>query len=96
MLLMIVIYYLVVTRSIVGVIWCVFFFQAEDGIRDLVRSRGLGDVYKRQVSAWTTEFDGSMSFVLRRHRQGRSAAGGPDGVDPVSYTHLTLPTSDLV
>ena len=31
---------------------CMFFFffvfQAEDGIRDLVRSRGLGDVYKRQ------------------------------------------------
>mgnify|MGYP003381613032 CR=1 FL=1 len=25
-----------------------FVFQAEDGIRDLVRSRGLGDVYKRQ------------------------------------------------
>ena len=28
--------------------FCCFFFQAEDGIRDLVRSRGLGDVYKRQ------------------------------------------------
>ena len=27
----------------------VFFFQAEDGIRDLVRSRGLGDVYKGQA-----------------------------------------------
>ena len=27
--------------------WCVF--QAEDGIRYLVRSRGLGDVYKRQA-----------------------------------------------
>ena len=27
-----------------------FFFQAEDGIRDLVRSRGLGDVYKRQIN----------------------------------------------
>ena len=27
----------------------IFFFQAEGGIRDLVRSRGLGDVYKRQV-----------------------------------------------
>ena len=27
---------------------CVF-FQAEDGIRYLVRSRGLGDVYKRQI-----------------------------------------------
>ena len=25
-----------------------FFVQAEDGIRYLVRSRGLGDVYKRQ------------------------------------------------
>ena len=35
-----------------------FFFQAEDGIRDLVRSRGLGDVYKRQAkngsSTWRT------------------------------------------
>ena len=29
-------------------VFIVFFFQAEDGIRDLVRSRGLGDVYKRQ------------------------------------------------
>ena len=28
---------------------CGYFFQAEDGIRDLVRSRGLGDVYKRQL-----------------------------------------------
>ena len=27
---------------------CIFCFEAEDGIRDLVRSRGLGDVYKRQ------------------------------------------------
>ena len=26
-----------------------FFFQAEDGIRDRSPSRGLGDVYKRQV-----------------------------------------------
>ena len=31
-----------------SVYWLFFFFQAEDGIRDLVRSRGLGDVYKRQ------------------------------------------------
>ena len=28
---------------------CSFLFQAEDGIRDRVRSRGLGDVYKRQA-----------------------------------------------
>ena len=32
----------------------VFFFQAEDGIRDLVRSRGLGDVYKRQLQGEQT------------------------------------------
>jgi len=34
------------------------FFQAEDGIRDLVRSRGLGDVYKRQLKSrrkWAAE-----------------------------------------
>ena len=28
---------------------CLFFFQAEDGIRDAQESRGLGDVYKRQL-----------------------------------------------
>ncbi len=33
-------------------IYVFFFFQAEDGIRDVERSRGLGDVYKRQY--WTT------------------------------------------
>ena len=38
--------------SVVSITVCVFFFQAEDGIRDLVRSRGLGDVYKRQVHAF--------------------------------------------
>ena len=39
-----------VEGSSVLFVWvCIFFFQAEDGIRDLVRSRGLGDVYKRQA-----------------------------------------------
>ncbi|CZR86972.1 preprotein translocase subunit SecA [Clostridioides difficile] len=33
------------SRSVVYV----FFFQAEDGIRDAQESRGLGDVYKRQI-----------------------------------------------
>ena len=33
----------------VTIIVICFFFQAEDGIRNLVRSRGLGDVYKRQA-----------------------------------------------
>ncbi len=31
-----------------------FFFQAEDGIRDLVRSRGLGDVYRSQAALATS------------------------------------------
>ena len=43
------------------------FFQAEDGIRDLVRSRGLGDVYKRQdlhraqqrLAGWRTALSGN-------------------------------------
>ena len=43
----------VVGCNVAALWWCdslsVVFFQAEDGIRDLVRSRGLGDVYKRQV-----------------------------------------------
>ena len=30
----------------------IFFFQAEDGIRDLRMSRGLGDVYKRQIKKY--------------------------------------------
>ena len=34
-------------RSLYAVVF--FFFQAEDGIRDAQESRGLGDVYKRQV-----------------------------------------------
>ena len=47
--------------------FCVlFFFQAEDGIRDLVRSRGLGDVYKRQGAVrdgrvYMPPFEGTLS-----------------------------------
>eukprot|EP00831_Metopus_contortus_P085383 TRINITY_DN9925_c0_g1_i1.p2 TRINITY_DN9925_c0_g1~~TRINITY_DN9925_c0_g1_i1.p2 ORF type:complete len:126 (+),score=16.95 TRINITY_DN9925_c0_g1_i1:105-482(+) len=35
-------------KSVVLILFFFFFFQAEDGIRDVERSRGLGDVYKRQ------------------------------------------------
>ena len=45
----------VVDGSIVFYVCFCFFFQAEDGIRDLVRSRGLGDVYKRQIAPYTIE-----------------------------------------
>ena len=38
----------------------IFFFQAEDGIRDLVRSRGLGDVYKRQPGDPAGDHEGDL------------------------------------
>ena len=41
-----------------------FFFQAEDGIRDLVRSRGLGDVYKRQAAGFVLFCFGLLVFRL--------------------------------
>ena len=65
-----------------------FFFQAEDGIRDLVRSRGLGDVYKRQ--AWNAacvldqlgEADINESLVADAHRpEGLINARGAFGPD---------------
>ena len=44
-------------------------FQAEDGIRDLVRSRGLGDVYKRQAitlpSSIITNLSANLSISSR-------------------------------
>eukprot|EP01015_Nassula_variabilis_P035589 TRINITY_DN8974_c0_g1_i9.p3 TRINITY_DN8974_c0_g1~~TRINITY_DN8974_c0_g1_i9.p3 ORF type:complete len:136 (+),score=55.53 TRINITY_DN8974_c0_g1_i9:3-410(+) len=40
-----------------------FFFQAEDGIRDFCLSRGLGDVYKRQVYPIVQ----SLNVVVYRH-----------------------------
>ena len=41
-----------------------FFCQAEDGIRDLVRSRGLGDVYKRQDQGITVDADRARMFMM--------------------------------
>ena len=73
-----------------------FCFQAEDGIRDLVRSRGLGDVYKRQTlgfGAVPALADSASEPVQERAIQARADAAVSDAV---SYTHLTLPTSDLV
>ena len=55
-----------------------FFFQAEDGIRYLVRSRGLGDVYKRQAEAFIfnghlVQLDGGPR-VLAHFSHGRRQA----------------------
>ena len=83
----------------------VFFCQAEDGIRDLVRSRGLGDVYKRQGICREMKIN-----CLRYCRKFDDFRNSIEAINPinlmvwhhiqvlisVSYTHLTLPTSDLV
>ena len=76
-----------------------FFFQAEDGIRDLVRSRGLGDVYKRQdparVQVRRSGPEPAHLDLLPEQRLERPALEHREAVGthaPVSYTHLTLPT----
>ena len=75
---------------------CFFFFQAEDGIRDLVGSRGLGDVYKSQEHVCSLL--GGEFCVHRRNGDGVAVGDVCEQLDhvAVSYTHLTLPTSDLV
>ena len=74
----------------------VFFFQAEDGIRDLVRSRGLGDVYKRQDGGPEGLVAQHRRTLLDRGRLGEQSVQLEHALVAVSYTHLTLPTSDLV
>ena len=74
----------------------VFFFQAEDGIRDLVRSRGLGDVYKRQLHYIVSVHPKRSHLPEYKRLAGLKAEIQIRSVLPVSYTHLTLPTSDLV
>ena len=51
---------------------CFFLFQAEDGIRGLVRSRGLGDVYKRQEqwNAWVRQNFGEDPNLLMQKMTG--------------------------
>ncbi len=41
---------LMILYFVLFMVLCVFFFQAEDGIRGVLGSRGLGDVYKRQCT----------------------------------------------
>ena len=74
----------------------IFFFQAEDGIRDLVRSRRLGDVYKRQFLVVAGNVSENDIIEKVRSSLAKLPEGTPSPIEPVSYTHLTLPTSDLV
>ena len=64
-----------------------FFFQAEDGIRDLVRSRGLGDVYKRQdeCDGQSGDVDGQSD---RRHRAAAPRRHGRRTALDLSLIHI--------
>ena len=72
-----------------GVYVILFVCQAEDGIRDLVRSRGLGDVYKRQVEAFV---DLVKPQAMRDQLVHRQAAGLEQG--DVVWNVCLLYTSD--
>ena len=72
-----------------------FFFQAEDGIRDLVRSRGLGDVYKRQLHWSDLGVASWYDFAIAIHEQA-CARGLLDGqhalaIDPIATEDYPTP-----
>ncbi|CZR90428.1 hypothetical protein CDFC105_31545 [Clostridioides difficile] len=78
-----------------------FFCQAEDGIRDAQESRGLGDVYKRQVIIFAGIISRIPTDVIKISQQVKSGEVAPWvivilAVVTVSYTHLTLPTTPYV
>ena len=65
-----------------------FFFQAEDGIRDLVRSRGLGDVYKRQEPTPCNHHLARIDLLVNGmvvHRIFDDLKGGSVSVDLEKY-----------
>ena len=69
-----------------------FFVQAKDGIRGAQESRGLGDVYKRQVEDLQACETKTVTVPL-----GQFASNGDvEFFAPVPYTHLTLPTIHTV
>ena len=72
----------------------IFFFQAEDGIRDVERSRGLGDVYKRQIRGkdkptFTPHTDGGDYVVVINAEKIRVTGKKFD--DKKYYTHSHYP-----
>ena len=70
----------------------VFFFQAEDGIRDAQESRGLGDVYKRQLPVVVAEIRPDGVLLDFNHPLAGETLHFDIEIVAVSYTHLTLPT----
>ena len=61
-----------------------FFFQAEDGIRKLEGSRGLGDVNKRQL--------GDRVRLCLKKKKKKKTYAIYRGLETATYKHLTRPT----
>ena len=59
-------------------------FQAEDGIRDLVRSRGLGDVYKRQGKTYM------LGHLLLGYVLAARQSGQPVRILVTAFTHYAI------
>ena len=71
----------------------IFFFQAEDGIRDAQESRGLGDVYKRQALFLSRQSYDVPGITVDLDLYDKLRSVGLSRGRAVSYTHLTLPTN---
>ena len=75
----------------------VFFVQAEDGIRDLVRSRGLGDVYKRQVhNIVIAEEDSELHIISGCTSSSGRSSGAHLGVTEIYVGKGAKVTSTMI
>ena len=69
--------------------WLLVFLHAEDGIRDLVRARGLGDVYKRQAKLLT-----GQTYQILSHAHAALVTSGTATLETALYQVCLLYTSD--
>ena len=74
--------------SSVSFVFSCFFFQAEDGIRDLVRSRGLGDVYKRQLQPLLDDLVALLALDVRHETDTAGVVFVGGIVQALSLIHI--------
>ena len=80
-----------VAMGFAAICCCFFFFQAEDGIRDLVRSRGLGDVYKRQAHHRARKFRyASRSARTFTQTDAEAMEAAAHGVGPLELSLIHI------
>ena len=82
-------------RVLTGPFVFYFFFQAEDGIRDLVRSRGLGDVYKRQAQVHSALLQVFRRIVRSSTRRSRLSCVRTLRAVPAGNARMPFGVSDL-